>query len=43
MKLQVTGQIEINAPAQEVWRVVAHEFAHIGQWATAIPASTAVT
>ena len=43
MKIDVTGQIKINAPAEKVWHIVAHEFADIGKWATAIPASSAVS
>ena len=37
--MQLTRQAIVNASAEEVWRVVAHEFDRIGSWATAIPAS----
>jgi hypothetical protein len=43
MHLQLNDQITINAPAQKVWRVLAHEFGNIGQYASAIPVSQAVT
>jgi hypothetical protein len=33
----------INAPAQKVWRVLAHEFGTVGQWASSIPESQAVS
>lgn len=36
-----SASIVIDAPADTVWRVIAHEFDRIGDWATAIPASTA--
>ncbi|MCA9929779.1 MAG: hypothetical protein KC419_14935 [Anaerolineales bacterium] len=31
MKIDVTGQMEINASAEKVWQIVAHEFADIGK------------
>jgi hypothetical protein len=37
----LTQTIVVNAPADAVWRVVAGGFDRIGEWATAIPASTA--
>jgi hypothetical protein len=43
MRIQLNGQIAINAPATKVWRVLGHEFANIGQWVSAIPHSQAVT
>jgi hypothetical protein len=43
MQLQFKGQRRINAPAYKVWRVLAHEFGNIGQFASAIPASKVVT
>jgi hypothetical protein len=43
MHMEMPRQITINAPAQKVWRVVAHEFEQIGRWATVIPHSHAVT
>ncbi len=41
MHVQINRQMTINAPAKEVWRVLAHEFDRIGQWASVIPTSTA--
>src|SRR5262245_52421074 len=43
MHIQLNGQTTISAPAQKVWRVLAQEFASIGQWVSAIPHSEAVT
>ncbi|MDJ0752314.1 MAG: SRPBCC family protein [Ardenticatenaceae bacterium] len=43
MKLEVIGETIIEAPAAKVWRIIAHEFAHIGRWATSIPQSQEVT
>lgn len=40
MKLTFPAVMTIDAPAATVWRVIAHEFAEIGKWATAIPSST---
>jgi hypothetical protein len=37
----LTQTLMIDAPADAVWRVVAGGFDRIGDWATAIPASTA--
>ncbi|HZO66226.1 MAG TPA: SRPBCC family protein, partial [Kribbellaceae bacterium] len=37
---QLTSDIVIDAPAEQVWQVVAHRFDGIGDWATAVPAST---
>jgi hypothetical protein len=37
----LTNSIVTDAPAEAVWQVVAHHFDRIGDWATAIPASTA--
>ncbi|MEL6405714.1 MAG: SRPBCC family protein [Chloroflexota bacterium] len=37
--MKLARQTVINAPASEVWRVVAHDFAKIGTWATAVPKS----
>jgi hypothetical protein len=39
----LTGNIIVAAPAERVWRVVAHGFDGIGDWATAIVASTPVS
>ena len=38
----LTSAIVIDAPADRVWQVIAHQFDRIGDWATAIPASAAV-
>lgn len=40
MKIEFPATITINAPAERVWHIVAHEFANIGTWATAIPNSS---
>jgi hypothetical protein len=40
--LHLKDHITIKASAQKVWRVLAHDFGSIGQWASAIPASQAV-
>jgi hypothetical protein len=40
--LQLNGQTTINAAAQNVWRVLAHEFGSVGQWASSIPESRAL-
>lgn len=42
MRIQLKDQITINAPANKVWGVLAHDFDKIGQWASAIPESKAV-
>jgi polyketide cyclase/dehydrase/lipid transport protein len=42
MHLHLKNHITINAPAKKVWRVLAHEFDTIGQWASAIPTSQPV-
>jgi polyketide cyclase/dehydrase/lipid transport protein len=42
MHLQLQSRITINASAKKVWRVLAHDFGNIGQWASAIPASQAI-
>jgi Polyketide cyclase / dehydrase and lipid transport len=43
MYIQLKGHITINASANKVWHVLAHDFSNIGQWASAIPESQAVT
>jgi uncharacterized protein YndB with AHSA1/START domain len=43
MHLQLKSRMTISAPAEKVWRVLAHEFDTIGQWTSAIPASQAVS
>jgi len=42
MHLQLKNHMTINASAEKVWRVLAHEFASIGQWASSIPTSQAL-
>lgn len=42
MHLQMKGQIIINASAQKVWHILAHEFGSVGQWASSIPVSQPV-
>jgi hypothetical protein len=43
MHLQLQGQITINASAEKVWRILAHEFGTVGDWASSIPTSKAIT
>jgi len=43
MHMQIKGQVTINAAADKVWRILAHEFEHIGQWAGIIIDSSAIT
>ena len=38
---KLSNYIHIDAPADQVWQVVGVQFDRIGEWATAIPASTA--
>src|SRR6266568_5671478 len=42
MHLHLKSHMTINASAEKVWRVLAHDFATIGQWASAIPTSQAI-
>ena len=42
MHLHLKNHITINASAQKVWRVLAHDFDTIGLWASAIPTSQAI-
>ena len=37
--MKVSSETIIEASADRVWEVVGHQFARIGEWATAIPAS----
>jgi carbon monoxide dehydrogenase subunit G len=39
---KISTELAIDAPADAVWRVLGPGFARIGDWATAIPASTPV-
>jgi hypothetical protein len=41
MRVQIKSHTTINAPATDVWRVIAHQFAAIGEWASSIPTSYA--
>ena len=41
MHITLPENITINAPAEKVWQVVAHDFGQIGRWATAIAMSEA--
>ncbi len=43
MKLAFPSTVTIEAPAAKVWQLLAHEYADIGRWASAIPFSTALT
>jgi hypothetical protein len=38
----MSSTVTIDAPAARVWDIIAHRFDRIGEWATAIPASTPV-
>ncbi|MBX2821803.1 MAG: SRPBCC family protein [Rhodothermaceae bacterium] len=40
--MTISKQITIDAPADEVWRVVAHDFHKADQWASSINRSTSV-
>lgn len=39
----MSKELVVAAPAEAVWQVLGPGFARIGEWATAIPASTALT
>ncbi len=39
---QLSTHLTIDAPASQVWEVIGPGFARIGDWATSIPASTAI-
>lgn len=41
--MQITKQAIIAASAEDVWRVLGHEFEQIGVWAAAVPASQEAT
>lgn len=38
--MKLSQDLTINAPADRVWRIVAHDFAKIGQWASGVAHST---
>jgi hypothetical protein len=40
---KLSKQIVVTAPAQAVWEIIGPGFDRIGDWATAVPSSTAVT
>ncbi|VAW43629.1 hypothetical protein MNBD_CHLOROFLEXI01-915 [hydrothermal vent metagenome] len=42
MRIEVKDQITVNAPATEVWRVLAHEFENIDRWSSGTTESGAV-
>lgn len=42
MRVYMKDQAMINAPAQKVWHILAHEFGSVGKWASSIPKSQAV-
>lgn len=42
MRLHLNNQTTIDGAAQKVWRVLAHEFGNVGQFASAIPESKPV-
>ena len=37
--MQLIQQAIINAPAEDVWSLVAHEFDRVGSWAASVPVS----
>jgi hypothetical protein len=39
---QLSTHLTVDAPASQVWDVIGTGFARIGDWATSIPASTAI-
>lgn len=43
MKFEIKREITINAPAAEVWKVLADGYENIGDWATMVPKSEAET
>ena len=43
MRIKMNRQIEINAPAEKVWRILAHEFEYIDRWSSGITKSKAST
>lgn len=42
MRVQVNDEMIVNAPASQVWRVLAHEFDQIGQWSSGVTESRAI-
>lgn len=43
MDLRIDNEIEIDAPAEQVWRVLGGDFGNIGRWASLIEHSRALT
>jgi hypothetical protein len=41
--VKVSSETIIDASADRVWEIVGHQFARIGEWATAIPASRPIS
>ena len=37
--MKLASELTINAPADQVWKVVAHDFAQIGEWASGVTRS----
>ena len=37
--MNAQGQITINAPASQVWRILVEDYDKVGEWATAVPES----
>ena len=42
MRLPIQRDMEVSVPAAKAWHVLAHEYANIDQWSSAIPKSEAV-
>jgi len=43
MKIEMKGDITVNASASKVWKILARDFGDIGQWASIIINSKAIT
>jgi Polyketide cyclase / dehydrase and lipid transport len=43
MHVKMCCQITINAPADKVWKVIAHDFEHVAQWASGVAKSGVVS
>jgi carbon monoxide dehydrogenase subunit G len=41
VQMKLASQLKINAPAERVWKVVAHDFAQVGEWASGVAHSKA--
>lgn len=42
MKIEIGGPFIVEASAERVWQVLAHEYGNIGKWASAIPQSASI-